>query len=334
MNEKNQNDEISLMDLFIILWQRKVMIIAITMAAMIGVVIFSIISLVLPSETSPLPNIYTPKALMLIDNKSSSGGGFSSMLNSSGLGGLASLAGVSLSSSPNYSQLAVFLIETNLLLDSVVNEFDLIKKYKIERFPRAISRKMLKKSLKASNDSQSGVLEISFTNTDPIFARDVVNYCVAYLEKRFDELGLDRNKIEKENLERSISNTFKEIQNLEMEARRLERSVSVVSVGNPPSVSLELTRIEIELEAQKQVYTQLRTQYEVLKVAMASETPVFQVLEYAEILDQKSGPRRSMLCIIVTFAAVFFAVFLAFLLNAIENIKNDPETMAKLRRKK
>jgi uncharacterized protein involved in exopolysaccharide biosynthesis len=335
MSEENKNhdEEISLIDLFAVLWCRKKMIIAITVAAMIGVVIFSIISLVLPSRISPLPNKYTPKALMLIDDKSSSGGGLSSMLNSSGMGGLASLAGFNLSSAPDYSQLAVYLVETNSFLDSVIDEFDLIRRYKIKKFPRATSRKMLKKLLKASNDSQSGVFEINFSDTDPVLARDVVNYCTAYLEKRFDELGLDKNKIEKENLERSIDNTLKEIQNLEMETRRLQRSVTTVS-GNLPSISLDLTRIELELEAQKEVYTQLKIQYELLKVTMASETPVFQILEYAEVPDQKSGPSRGLLCIIVTFAAGFFAVFLAFLLNAIENVKNDPGAMAKLRRKK
>jgi uncharacterized protein involved in exopolysaccharide biosynthesis len=64
---------------------------------------------------------------------------------------------------------------------------------------------------------------------------------------------------------------------------------------------------------------------------MASEKPVFQVLELAEVPDQKSGPGRGMICIIVTFAAAFFSVFLAFVLNAIENIRKDPEAMAKLR---
>ncbi|MDR2245914.1 MAG: lipopolysaccharide biosynthesis protein, partial [Treponema sp.] len=38
-----------------------------------------------------------------------------------------------------------------------------------------------------------------------------------------------------------------------------------------------------------------------------------------------------LICIIVTFAAGFFAVFLAFVLNALSNIRNDPEAMAKLR---
>ena len=37
-----------------------------------------------------------------------------------------------------------------------------------------------------------------------------------------------------------------------------------------------------------------------------------------------------MLCIIVTFAAGFFAVMLAFMLEAVENVKKDPEAMKKL----
>ena len=86
--------------------------------------------------------------------------------------------------------------------------------------------------------------------------------------------------------------------------------------------------------AQRQVYAQLKVQYELLKVAMASEKPVFKVLELAEIPDRKSGPSRGLLCVIVTFAVGFLSVFLAFVLNAVDNIKNDPDAMAKLQNRK
>jgi len=333
MNEETlkQDDEISLIDLFAVLWRRKVMIITITLLAAIGIVVCSVISLRLPPKESFLPNVYTPKALMLIDTKSSSGG-LSSMLGN--MGGLASLAGISLSSSAssNISQLAVYLVETNSMLDSIVDEFDIIKRYGIQEFPRSTSRKILKKLIKADVDTKSGVFTISFTDIDPVFARDVVNYCTVYLGKRFDELGLDKNKIEKENLEVNIANTFQEIQLLEEESRKLEQSVvSGSSAGRLPAITVDMNRILLELKAQREVYTQLKVQYELLKVAMASERPVFQILEMAEIPDQKSGPSRGKLCLIVTFAAGFFAVFLAFVLNAIANIKNDPEAMKKMK---
>jgi uncharacterized protein involved in exopolysaccharide biosynthesis len=326
------DDEISLIDLFAVLWRRKAMIIFITLIAAAGVVAFSVVSLVLPPEKSPLPNEYTPSALMLINNASSSGGGLSSMLSSSGLGGLASLAGVSVSAGATFSELAVYLIGSNTLLDAVVDEFGLIERYKIEKSPRASSREILKKNLKAEYDDKSGVFSISFTDTDPAFAQKVVNYCVNYLEVRFDSLGVDKNKLQQENLERNIETSYREIISLEQQARRLDQSVRGGGV-NIPSISLEMSRIDLELEAQRQVYTQLKVQYELLKVTMASESPVFQVLEMAEVPDRKSGPSRGLICIIVTFAAGFFAVFLAFVLNAVENIKKDPEAMAKLKGK-
>jgi uncharacterized protein involved in exopolysaccharide biosynthesis len=219
------------------------------------------------------------------------------------------------------------------MLDSVVDQFDLIARYKIEKSPRTASRAALKKLLTASVDDKSGVFSISFTDTDPAFSQQVVNFCVRYLGERFDELGIDQNKLEKENLEKNIDNTLKEIQNLEMESRSLEQSVNRGSAVNLPTISLDLNRIALELDAQRQVYTQLKVQYELLKITMASEKPVFQVLELAEVPDQKSGPGRGMICIIVTFVAAFFSVFLAFVLNAVENIRKDPEAMAKLRGK-
>jgi len=327
---KNQDDEITLIDLFAVLWRWKVMIVVITLLGAIGVVVYSIISLKLPPEKSYLPNQYTPKALMLIDNKSSSGGGLSAMMGN--MGGLASLAGVRLPASSSFSELAVYLVGTNSLLDSVVDEFDVIERYKIKKYPKASSRKRIKRSLKAAYDSKSGVFSISFTNKDPVFARDVVNYCTAYLAKRFDELGLDKNKIEKENLEINIANTYHEILQLEEESRRLERSVASASFsGRLPAITTDINRIALELSAQRQVYSQLKVQYELLKVSMASENPVFQILEMAEVPEQKSGPARGKLCMIVTFVAGFSAVFLAFMLNAIINIKNDPEAMAKFK---
>jgi uncharacterized protein involved in exopolysaccharide biosynthesis len=327
------DNKISFLDLFAVLLHYKALIISITLAALIGVVVFSVISLRLPVDKSPLPNEYTPQAFMLINDSSSSGGGLSSMLNSSGLGSLASLAGVSAGGGQTFSQLALYLIGSNPLLDSVVDEFDLVRRYKIKKFPQDSSRKALKKKLTAEYDEASGVFSIGFTDVDPVFAQSVVNFTMNYLERRFDELGIDKNKLEKENMEKNIQNTYSEIQNLELETRRLQQSVQSGRV-DMPAISLDMSRIELELEAQKQVYTQLKTQYEILKVTMASEKPVFQILEMAEVPEQKSGPSRGMICIIVTFAAGFLSIFLAFVLDAVASIRQDPEAMAKLKGKR
>ncbi|MBE6352760.1 MAG: lipopolysaccharide biosynthesis protein [Treponema bryantii] len=332
---EKQDDEISLIDLFAVLWQRKVMIIAITGIAIIGVLIFSILSLKLPPEKSFLPNKYTPQAQMLINDSSSSSGGLSAALSSSGLGSLASLAGVNVSGGSSYSALASYFVGSNSLLDQVIQKFNLIERYEIEKHPIAESRKALKEVLHSSFDEDTGVFTVNFTDIDPVFARDVVNYVVGLLEERFFELGIDKNKLTKKNLEENIQASYDQILSLQTQIHELEMSVTnVYNPSSTPSIMMDTSLIKMELKVQEEIYAQLKAQYEMLKVTMASEQPVFQILEYAEVPDQKSKPSRGMLCIIVTFAAFFVSVFLAFLLNALENIKNDPEAMAKLKKKK
>lgn len=327
-----RDEEISLIDLFAVLLRYKWLIIGVTLFAIVVVLTISIVSLMQPPEKSILPNEYTPQALMLI-NESSSSSSLSSMLSSSGLGSLASLAGISAGGGSSYSGLAVYFAGTNSFLDPIIEKFNLIERYKIEKSVKAESRKVLKKTLIANFDSSSGVFSIEFTDIDPVFAAEVVNYAVTLMENMFLNLGIDKNVLEKKNLEENIQNSYNEIIRLQERIQTLEFSVSNGIASSVPSIVLESSLLKAELDAQKSVYTQLKTQLELLKIEMASETPVFQVIERAEVPDQKSGPSRGMLCIIGTFAGFFISVFLAFLLNAIKNIKNDPVAMEKLKNK-
>lgn len=329
------SDEIDFLDIFVVFIKYKKIIIFLTFCGALFAFLFSALSLLLPADKSYYPNKYTPKALMLINDSNSSGGSLSSLLSSSGLGSLANLAGVGISGGSTYSALAVYLAGTNEFLDPIVDNFDLINRYKIKRNPRAESRKLLMKYLKAEYDEDSGVFALGFTDIDPVFAQSVVNFAVTCMEKRFTEMGLDKNKLTKDNLEINLKNSYSEILRLQQETQRIMHSVNSNSaLPNGSSVILESKRVELELEAQESIYTQLKTQYELVKIQLASETPIFQILEYAEVPDRKSEPSRGMFCIVVMFASFFLSVFLAFILNAIENIKNNPEAMAKLKGKK
>lgn len=329
--QKKDENEISLIDLFAVLWKYKLMIIITTAIGMVGVLIFSIISLLLPPDKSFLPNLYKPKAEMLITEDDTNGA--SSMLGS--LGGLASFAGVSVPSTATNSALAGYLVNSNTIQDAVINRFNFIEEWEIEKYPIAESRKALKEKLKSAYDEDTGIFTISFEDKDPVLARDVVNYVVELLEQRFNELGVDKNKLKKENLEENINTTYNEIINLQSQIGNIEQTVSnVYSPSSTPSIMMDTTMVRMELSVQEEIYKNLKAQYESLKVQMASEKPVFQIVEYAEIPDKKSGPSRGKLCIIVTFAAGFLSVFLAFLLNALKNMKSDPEVVAKFKRNK
>lgn len=320
------DDEINLLDLLAVLWRRKKMIIVVTIVTMLLSVVFAVLSLMLPPNISFLPNVYSPAAHMLINEKTS---GAASALSGSGLSGLASLAGINLgSSSTSYGELASFITSSNYFLDTLVDEFDLIERYKIKKYFRANSRKKLLKKISSNLDKDTGVFSLRFEDIDPAFASQVVNFAVEYLENRFQEIGLDRNQVKKENLEASIDRTYREILALQDKTAGLERS-AISGGASIPSITLEANRLKLELEAQSTVYKQLKTEYELLKIEMNSESPIFQVLELAEVPDRKSGPSRGMICIILSMAGFFFALLAAFVQDAMQKIRQDKEAMAK-----
>ncbi len=330
MNEEKQteDEEISLIDLLAVLLQRKWLITGITLAGAIFSVIISILSLALPAEKSFLPNTFTSSAQMLINNSDKSA---SSLSN---LSSLASIAGVNLGGSGgiSYSELAKYLVDSNTVQDSIIKKFNFIEEWKVEKSPVTESRSALKKKLKSDFNENSGVFTVSFTDINPKLAQDVVNYVVELLESRFKDLGINKKEVQKTNLEENINNTYNQIVLLQKQIQDIEKTVNnVYSPYNTPSIVMDAELVKTELAVQEEVYKQLKIQYETLKVEMSSEQPVFQILEYAEIPDKKSGPSRGKLCIIITFAAFFISVFIAFLLNAVSNIKKDSEAMAKLR---
>ena len=324
-----KNDEISLIDLFAVLLKRKWMIFIITMIAAVFIFVFSIISLILPADKSFLPNEYTVTANMLI--KDSSNSNASSM--SGAASAAASLMGINLNSGgTSVSSLVVYLTSSNPFYDAIAQQFDLYTKYDFKKSPIANTRKALKKVVFTNYDDGGGggVFSISCKDIEPEFAVQVVNYGVDWLSNRLEELCVDTNIITKENLEKNLDISWNEILKLTKEITDLQDKVAQGQVVWTKDFTIEQNRIELELSAQKSVYTQLKSQLELLKVNMQTESPTFQILERPSIPDMKSGPSRGKLCIIVTFAAFFVSVFLAFLLNAIENIKKDPEAMSKL----
>jgi tyrosine-protein kinase Etk/Wzc len=392
--EEIKSDEISLVDLFAICIKHKIIILFVTTIAALISLLFVIGSLILPNERSYLPNIYSPKAVMLISSNGS--GGLSSMLGGS-TASLAALAGVNIGGGKSNGQLAVLLAKSSSTLDELNGNLDLSIRYKIKKNIKTATRKAISKKLVVTYDEKTTTCTVSFTDRDPVLAQTVVNKVVEILDRRFSTLGGSKALETQKRLETKLADVNTQISILESRAKTFVAKYGVLDVDamateqvtvlaklrselimkdmeienyekfskidDPvikrlrseresfsakineiekgqtllpgqkeiPKLSFEYAELKRDLMVQEEMYKLLIQQYEMAKFSAESQEPAFQVLELAEVPDQKSGPSRTMICIVATFASFFVSILIVFLLEAIKNVRNDPVAMKKLR---
>ena len=374
-----------------IILRYKKMVFVITAAAMIGVVVFSIITLKLPAEKNPLPNVYQASAKIMFQNSLNASAGMASMLSTFGFD-------TSSTANIDSSQLALQVIQSKPFIDSVVKEFQIVNKFEIKDYPKTRSRAIISSNSEYLYDRNSSSLSISYTSTDKEFASNIVNYQVQLLEEWFQKAGVSvktsQLSIMEEKLE-ELSNSITEIEeqiekfqiqhgslditqlaetqaaillDLRTSLNQIELEISqyteysniedpaltvlktqknniinqiksvesgylssdgrkIPSTEELPELALEFAHMQAELELQMQLYQTLSERYEVTKLTAAEES-VFTILEYAEVPEEKIGPSRGKLCMIVSIVAFCASIVLALVFNALQGIITDPKTIA------
>jgi len=75
-------------------------------------------------------------------------------------------------------------------------------------------------------------------------------------------------------------------------------------LADVPELGVELVRLKREVEIQNTLFVFLTQQYEEAKIKEAKDTPTVQILDYPQIPQLKSAPKRVLIlifCIIITF---------------------------------
>jgi len=253
-----------------ILLRYKWMIVAITGVSALAVVIFSIVTLVLPPEKSPLPNRYEARAVLIVQESESTG--LDSVVAALGLA-LPEQAGGP-SGGLDYGQLALMVLNSRILLDPLVEEFDIINKYEITENIKTESRSAILNRAEFDYTRSSGVLTISYESIDPVFSRNMVNRMVELLNNWFlTEGGTTRQK-QKDLLENKIAEVSMEISDLEDHIQEFQKRYGVLTV-------------EELAAAQSKVLADLRSQL-VLKEMEIRNYTRFSKIEDPELLRLQS----------------------------------------------
>ena len=182
---------------------------------------------------------------------------------------------------------------------------DLIKLNKKEQ----AAIKKLRASVLLEIDKKSGVISLTTKLTNAVAAANITSLIQHYLTKYVTDYRTQKARQELTFLEKRLSES----------RARYDQALFTLSAYRDQNMNLFLNvakdrekKLQYEVDMAYNLYTTISGQYEESKVKLHRETPVFKVLEPAQVAVQKDGPKRSLITIGFMFVGVFVALIYVF----------------------
>jgi len=314
-------DEINLLDLFIVLLKHKVMICSVVLLAGIMAVVISM----------QMPNIYRSEITIAPTTQEKTGGGLAA------LGGFAAMVAsdMGIGATGSLDQFEVVL-KSRELTNNIVRKYSLMpiifakswdtvnKRWKvgkpsalqnlIQSLPGMLGGRPDKKPagkdpftledaypvmqglLKITPNKKQNVMQLSVEHKDPLLAQAILNYYVVGLSE------------------------FLRLQTLtDAAAQQVQLNLQLAKTMDPM--------------LRNRLYEVIAKQIEKETLAKVQKYYSFNIIDPAFVPEKKFKPKRAQICLLSVVVAFFIAIFLAFFLEYLHNMKNneDPERLANLR---
>lgn len=291
-----EEDEINLLDLFLVLLKNKFLIFFMVFIAGVAAVFYSL----------NLTNIYRSEATIAPREAEKSPGG--ALADLGAMGGM--VAGqLGLGSGGSLEKLEVIL-KSRDLSKRIINKYSLMpiifteiwdkdnEKWTSEKEPTIQDglKMLIENMLKVSVDTTMSTIKLGFEHQDPETAKKIVEYYLKELSETLREAVL-RDSGEKIRF-------FRE------------------SLARTPDTLLK-----------DKIYNLLAGEIEKETFAKVEKYYSFEVIDSPLVPDEnkKVRPKRAIICILSVFVAFFMAVFLAFFKEFVSRIKiDDPERYAQI----
>lgn len=291
----SSDDEINLTELLSVLWHGKRVIIT-------GMFLFSALSIVYALKQ---PNLYMSEVLLSPADESNSDalGGLAGQF-----GGLASLAGVNLSSgSNNQAQLAIEILKSRKFIGSFIQKHKLLPNLMAAESWNALENKVIYDPKLYSIDSQEWVRAASFPYESKPSLQEAFKEFREILNIETDkESGMVKISIEFISpyiAQQWVNWLVEDINQVMKERDVLEANKSTAFLTN----QLKETKIA---DIRTILYKLIEEQAKTIMLANVRDEYVFKTIDPALVPEEKSGPKRALLCIVgALLGAIIGVVF-------------------------
>jgi tyrosine-protein kinase Etk/Wzc len=126
-----------------------------------------------------------------------------------------------------------------------------------------------------------------------------------------------------------------QINQIQGEIDRIKSGTDSSSIGTLPlskmvGLASEYASLQTDVQVQQAILLAMKQQYETAKLQVQDTSSTFQVLESAEVPEERSSPRRSLIVVVVTFVAFLLSFLIASVKDYIQRADQDPDERKKL----
>lgn len=277
-----QEEELSLLDVFNILWNRKWMIIGVTF-------VFAVVSTI---YAFTLPFIYRAECRILPPQKTS--GGMAGLAAS--LGGLADFVGLPAASTSG--RLMLGIIKGDSVVDAIIEKFNLMEE--MSQDIRVRVRAAVLNQLEATEEAGSGIVSIACMDKDPQRAADMANAFVEELQKKLREISLNETLEKKAFFETQLMQAQQELQDAEEAMIAYQQSSGVIALeAQTQSLIASISNLRNQIAAKNVEVSSLssytRKDNPRLRLAQSQLDAMNKELRRLEEEQRRSDSRRSVL---------------------------------------
>jgi len=220
-------DEISLLDLLIVVVRFRWLIVKIAACITAAAVIISLL----------LPIRYTASTAILPPQQGSSAGS-SLMAQLGSLGSVASLAGGASLGLKNPNDLQVAMLKSRTVEDAMVNRFHLMQLYDVPRHSDA--RKKFEKVVDIDSGSKDGLIRISITDRDPQRAAEMANGYVEEFKRLSAGLAVTEASQRRLFFEQQLSQAKENLANAEEDLKKTGQKTGLIQLDSQTRATIEL----------------------------------------------------------------------------------------------
>ena len=176
--------------------------------------------------------------------------------------------------------------------------------------------KVIEQDIVCAVDKKTMVITISAKDTDPVVCTTMADSTMALLQRYITDYRTSKARVDLEYNKKLLADAKGDYE----KASQVYAQYADANLHSfQEKIRQKLAELETEAQLKQSVYQQVMAQYQQAEMKLQEDTPAFAVIQASTVPAKKTGPKRSLGCILFVFMA--FLIISVYVLYKEDDLK-------------